>query len=93
MFTVQEDEAEETRRRLTDAGYLLDVLKNCAKVSVVGGGMGDVPGVMADFVEALTAQGISLLQTVDSQTSISALIDGQYLEIAVSALHSQFGLD
>ena len=93
LFTVQEDEAEETRRRLTDAGYSLDVLMNCAKVSVVGGGMGDVPGVMADFVEALTAQGISLLQTVDSQTSISALIDGQYLEIAVSALHSQFGLD
>ena len=93
LFTVQEDEAEDTRRRLTDAGYSLDVLRNCAKVSVVGGGMGDVPGVMADFVEALTAQGISLLQTVDSQTSISALIDGQYLEIAVSALHSQFGLD
>ena len=93
LFTVQEDEAEETRRRLTDAGYFLDVLMNCAKVSVVGGGMGDVPGVMANFVEALTAQGISLLQTVDSQTSISALIDGQFLEIAVSALHSQFGLD
>jgi len=60
---------------------------------VVGGGMGDVPGVVASFVEALALKGIPLLQTVDSQTSISALIDGQHMETAVSALHSQFGLD
>ena len=93
LFTVQEDDDAETRQRLLDAGYQLTVLPNCAKVSVVGGGMGDVPGVMAGFVEALAAKGIPLLQTVDSQTSISALIDGKYLEIAVSALHSQFNLD
>ncbi len=93
LFTVQEDDDAETRQRLLDAGYQLTALPNCAKVSVVGGGMGDVPGVMAGFVEALAAKGIPLLQTVDSQTSISALIDGKYLEIAVSALHSQFKLD
>ena len=93
LFTVQEDDDAETRQRLLDAGYHLTVLPNCAKVSVVGGGMGDVPGVMAGFVEALASKGIPLLQTVDSQTSISALIDGKYLEIAVSALHSQFNLD
>ena len=93
LFTVQEDDDAETRQRLLDAGYQLTVLPNCATVSVVGGGMGDVPGVMAGFVEALAAKGIPLLQTVDSQTSISALIDGKYLEIAVSALHSQFNLD
>ena len=93
LFTVQEDDDAETRQRLLDAGYQLTVLQNCAKVSVVGGGMGDVPGVMAGFVEALAAKEIPLLQTVDSQTSISALIDGKYLEIAVSALHSQFKLD
>ena len=93
LFTMQEDETEETRRCLSAAGYTCTVVPNCAKVSVVGGGMGDVPGVMASFVEALTEQGIPLLQTVDSQTSISALIDGRFLETAVSSLHSQFGLD
>ena len=93
LFTVQEDDTPETQQRLSEAGYCLTTLKNCAKVSVVGGGMGDVPGVMASFVEALASKEIPLLQTVDSQTSISALIDGRYLEIAVSALHSQFGLD
>ncbi len=93
LFTVQEEDTHETQQRLSEAGYCLTTLKNCAKVSVVGGGMGDVPGVMASFVEALTLKEIPLLQTVDSQTSISALIDGQYMERAVSVLHSQFGLD
>ena len=93
LFTVQNEDAAETQQRLTETGYRLTTLGNCAKVSVVGGGMGDVPGVMASFVEALVSKEIPLLQTVDSQTSISALIDGQYMEIAVSALHSQFGLD
>ena len=71
----------------------MTALHGCAKVSVVGGGMGDVPGVMASFVEALTASAIPILQTVDSQTSISALIEGCYMETAVSVLHSKFGLD
>lgn len=93
LFTVQEQDADETRQRLTSAGYRTEVTAGCAKVSVVGGGMGDVPGVMASFVEALTTKNIPLLQTVDSQTSISALIAGTHLETAVSALHSQFGLD
>ena len=48
---------------------------------------------MASFVEALTASAIPILQTVDSQTSISALIEGCYMETAVSVLHSKFGLD
>ncbi len=93
LFTVQEHDTFETEQRLSAAGYRLTILRNCAKVSVVGGGMIDVPGVMASFVEALTAKNIPLLQTVDSQTSISVLIERQYLETAVSALHSQFGLD
>jgi len=93
LFTVQEHDTHETEQRLTAVGYQLTTLRNCAKVSVVGGGMIDVPGVMASFVEALSAKNIPLLQTVDSQTSISALIEGVYMETAVSALHSQFGLD
>ena len=93
LFTVQDDDRAVAQQHLTEAGYQLNIITNCAKVSVVGGGMGDVPGVMASFVEALTAKGIPLLQTVDSQTSISALIDGCYMECAVSSLHSQFGLD
>ena len=93
LFTVPDDDRVAAQQHLNDAGYKLDIVTDCAKVSVVGGGMGDVPGVMAGFVEALAGQAIPLLQTVDSQTSISGLIDGRFMETAVSALHSQFGLD
>jgi aspartate kinase len=93
LFTVQEHDANETQQRLAAIGYSLRMMPHCAKVSVVGGGMGDVPGVMASFVEALTSNAIPILQTVDSQTSISALIEGRYMEQAVSLLHSKFGLD
>ena len=93
LFTVQDDDRAAAQQHLTDAGYQLDIVMDCAKVSVVGGGMGDVPGVMASFVEALSNREISLLQTVDSQTSISGLISGEHMEEAVSVLHSQFGLD
>lgn len=93
LFTVQDDDRTAAQRHLSAAGYQVELVADCAKVSVVGGGMGDVPGVMAGFVEALAKREIPLLQTVDSQTSISALIDGKFMEDAVSALHSQFGLD
>lgn len=93
LFTVPDDDRVAAQQHLNDAGYKLDIVTDCAKVSVVGGGMGDVPGVMAGFVEALAGQAIPLLQTVDSQTSISGLIDSRFMETAVSALHSQFGLD
>lgn len=93
LFTVQDDDRATAQQQLAAVGYHLEIVMNCAKVSVVGGGMGDVPGVMAGFVDALADKNIPLLQTVDSQTSISGLIDGKYMEAAVSALHSQFGLD
>ena len=93
LFTIQDIDSAAAQQNLTSAGYQLEIVPNCAKVSVVGGGMGDVPGVMSGFVEALSRKAIPLLQTVDSQTSISGLIDGKYMEEAVSALHSEFGLD
>ena len=93
LFTVQDDDSTAAQRHLSEAGNRMTFVMNCAKVSVVGGGMRDVPGVMAGFVEALVNKEIPLLQTVDSQTTISGLVEGKYMEIAVSALHSQFGLD
>ncbi|VBB08031.1 aspartokinase signature [Lucifera butyrica] len=93
MFTVSEEIAEKAGTRIQDLGYKAGILYNCAKVSVVGGGMREVPGVMATFVEALSANNITILQTVDSHTSISVLIHKEDVEDAVTALHAKFGLD
>ncbi|WP_371371200.1 aspartate kinase [Sporomusa aerivorans] len=92
MFTINADHAERALVKLKRQGYEIEVLENCAKVSVVGGGMREVPGVMASFIEALTKNRIAILQTVDSHTSISALVPHSDVETAVKSLHEKFSL-
>lgn len=92
MFTVNQDVREKAVARLRDLGFKVRVVPDCAKVSVVGGGMREVPGVMATFVAAITSQHIPILQTVDSHTSISALVAREHMCAAVKALHEKFGL-
>lgn len=92
MFTVLEDAAEKAAAKLKHFGYSVEIASGCAKVSVVGGGMREVPGVMASFVEALALNNIPILQTVDSHTSISVLVKKSDVQSAVTALHEKFGL-
>jgi len=92
MFTVTEDLAEKATTNLQELGCDVETILGCAKVSVVGGGINGVPGVMANFVEALVLNNIPILQTVDSHTSISVLIEKSFLQSAVTALHEKFKL-
>lgn len=92
MFTVAEDIAEKAADQLTKFGCDVKITLNCAKVSVVGGGINGVPGVMASFIEALSINNIPILQTVDSHTSISVLINKSFVPSAVTALHEKFNL-
>jgi len=54
--------------------------------------MTGVPGVMAKIVAALDGNGIEILQSSDSYTSIWCLVDQKDLKKAIRALHGQFGL-
>lgn len=92
MFTVAEDFAEKATAQLQEFGCDVQTTLDCAKVSVVGGGINGVPGVMASFVEALSQNNIPILQTVDSHTSISVLINKSFVQSAVTALHEKFNL-
>ncbi len=92
MFTVAENVAEKATTLLRESGCNIQTTLGCAKVSVVGGGINGVPGVMANFVEALVLNHIPILQTVDSHTSISALIEQSFVPSAVMALHEKFKL-
>lgn len=92
MFTVAENLAEKATLKLHEFGCDVKTTLGCAKVSVVGGGINGVPGVMANFVEALALNNIPILQTVDSHTSISVLIEKSFVELAVTALHEKFNL-
>jgi len=92
MFTVDEHLAEKATTILQALGCDVQTTLACAKVSVVGGGINGVPGVMANFVEALVMNQIPILQTVDSHTSISVLINKNFIQSAVTALHEKFNL-
>ncbi|MCQ0989000.1 aspartate kinase [Jiella marina] len=63
------------------------------KVSVIGIGMRSHTGVAATAFKALAARGINIRAITTSEIKISILIDGDYTELAVRALHSVYGLD
>ena len=91
-FTIQEEALPRAAAVLDGLGIRFRVEKNCAKVSVIGFGMRGLPGVMARVVRALNGKGISILQTADSNISISLLIRRSDLGAAVETLHDHFAL-
>ncbi len=64
-----------------------------AKVSVVGVGMRSHAGVASQMFRALADNGINIQMITTSEIKISVIIEEKYLELAVRALHSSFGLD
>jgi aspartate kinase len=68
-------------------------LDQVAKISTVGVGMRNHPGVAARFFSVLAAHGIQVHLVTTSEIKISAIIDRQHLESAARALHSEFALD
>ena len=66
---------------------------NVAKVSVVGVGMKSHTGVAQQMFDALSEKGINIHVIATSEIKISVMIDAEYTELAVRALHTAYGLD
>jgi len=64
-----------------------------AKVSVVGVGMRSHAGVASQMFAALAKEGINIMMISTSEIKISVIIEEKFLELAVRALHSSFGLE
>ncbi len=64
-----------------------------AKVSVVGVGMRSHAGVASQMFACLAELGINIQMITTSEIKISVIIEEKFLELAVRALHSSFGLD
>jgi aspartate kinase len=64
-----------------------------AKVSVVGVGMRSHAGVAAEMFATLAEKNINIIVISTSEIKISVLIDEEYLELALRALHTIYGLD
>ena len=100
-FCVRDDEAEkvkvaldkkfelEIREKLLDE---VDVRKDCAIVSVVGDGMIANRGVASKFLSALSSQDINILAIAQgsSERCISAVINNEFADTAVKAVHQFF---
>ncbi|MBC6439261.1 MAG: aspartate kinase [Rhodospirillales bacterium] len=63
------------------------------KVSVIGVGMRSHAGVAGRMFEALAEKGINIQLISTSEIKISVLISEDYLELALRALHTAYGLD
>lgn len=63
------------------------------KVSIVGIGMRSHTGVAQTMFEALAERGINVEVIATSEIKISVLIDAEYTELAVRALHNAFELE
>jgi aspartate kinase len=64
-----------------------------AKVSVVGVGMRSHAGVATRMFDALAEENINIQMISTSEIKISVVIAERYLELAVRAIHAEFGLD
>ena len=66
---------------------------NLSKVSIIGSGMRNQPGIAAKMFECLSAQGINIEVISTSEIKVSVLIEKSKTNDAVNALHDVFELD
>jgi aspartate kinase len=97
-FTIPETELQRAVSLLADAktqiGYSeLQSERDIVKVSVVGVGMKSHAGVAATMFKALAGRGINIKNISTSEIKISVLIESQFAELAVRALHQAYGLE
>ena len=84
-------EAEKAAGRLKFDDLIVD--DHVAKISVVGIGMRSHAGVAARMFEALAHRGVNIQVITTSEIKISVLVDRDFTELAVRALHDAFHLD
>lgn len=99
-FTVPESEFDKSMNALREASeagrFAYDSLsgsKGGAKISVIGVGMRSHAGVASSMFKALSDKGINIQLITTSEIKTSVLIEEEYAELAVRALHTYYGLD
>ena len=98
-FTIDSEDLDKTVKALNDLRHDIgaegdiQIDENIAKVSIVGAGMIDRPGVASSMFETLAQQNINIRMISTSEIKISCLVDKNDAHRAVKALHKAFGLD
>jgi len=97
-FTVPKlelDRAVKTLEQARDVIDYSDILadQDVVKVSVIGVGMRSHAGVAQTMFKTLAEKNINIQVISTSEIKVSVLIAEDYLELAVRALHTAYGLD
>lgn len=82
---------EKVKQEINAAEIVVD--RNIAKVSLVGAGMVDRPGIAAGMFEAMAEAGINIKMIATSEIKISCLVDKEQAEEALRSIHTKFELD
>ncbi len=94
-FTVKMNDLKKTLEVLEENKNELgfqDVLhsENLSKVSIIGVGIANKPGVAADMFEALYESNINMHMISTSEIKISVLVNSSQSDLAVKAIHKKF---
>lgn len=94
-FTINRGDVEATRTLLEERKEYIhfdrvDVSEDIAKVSIVGAGMINNPGVAAQMFEALYNANINIHMISTSEIKVSVLVDEGDADDAVQAIHDKF---
>ena len=97
-FTVAKSDVDEAAEIMRGVAETLGAKKvsvdtNVAKVSIVGAGMVSASGVAALMFEALYDAKINIKMISTSEIKVSVLIDAEYADQAVQAIHNKFFAD
>ena len=97
-FTVGRQDYEQALHILQQTGEELGARQvtgttSIAKVSIIGVGMRSHAGVASRMFAALARENINIQMISTSEIKVSVVIDEKYTELAVRALHGEFGLD
>ncbi|MFG6319344.1 MAG: aspartate kinase [Clostridia bacterium] len=94
-FTVKMNDLNKTLQILEENKEELNIkeilhCENLSKVSIVGVGIANKPGVASDMFEALYKNNINMHMISTSEIKISVLVDSSEADLAVKAIHEQF---
>lgn len=94
-FTVKMNDLPKTLEVLEENKEVLgiqDILhsENLSKVSIIGVGIANKPGVAANMFEALYENNINMHMITTSEIKISVLVNSEQSDLAVNAIHKKF---
>lgn len=96
-FTINKNDLQKTKEVLEEVKGKLNagdikIDDNIAKVSIIGAGMIDRPGIASTMFETLAQNGINIRMISTSEIKISCLINKEDAQKAVKSLHEVFEL-